>query len=146
MAQKAILPKWLLECTIPICAACQYGKLMRKPWQSKGVPASPTWKAMQSGQIISVDQLKLSMAGFIAQLKGKLTTQNYWYVTMLVDQYSHYTYVYLQWSITSTETIQAKHSFERLAEDMGIRIHHYHANNGWFADKGFIQDCQRQCQ
>ena len=32
MAQKDILSKWLLKCTKPFCASCQYGKLMRKPW------------------------------------------------------------------------------------------------------------------
>ena len=101
---------------------------------------------MQSGQIVSVDQLESSMTGFIAQLKGKLTTQRYWYATVFMDQYSHYTYVHLQRSITSTETVQAKHSFEHPAEDMGIRIHHDHADNGRFADKGFIQDFQCQCQ
>ena len=63
-----------------------------------------------------------------------------------MDQYSHYTYIYLQRSITSMETVQAKHSFECLAEDMEICIHHYHADNGWFADKGFVQDCHSQCQ
>ena len=86
------------------------------------------------------------MAGFIAQLKGKLTTQRYQYVTVFMDQYSCYTYIYLQQSITSAETAQAKHSLERFAEDMGIRIHHYHADNAQFTDKGFIQDCQSQCQ
>ena len=101
---------------------------------------------MESGQIISVDQLESSMAGFIAQLNGKLTTQRYRYATVFMDQYSCYTYVYLQWSITSMETSQAKHSFECIAEGMGICIHHYHASNGRFADKGFVQDCQRQCQ
>ena len=29
---------------------------------------------------------------------------------------------------------------------MGIRIHHYHADNGRFTDKDFIQDCQKQSQ
>ena len=82
--------------------------------------------------------------GFIAQLKGKLTTQRYQYTTVFVDQHSQYAYVYLQWTITSAETVQAKHSFEHMAEDMGIRIHHYHADNGRFADKGFVQDCQKQ--
>ena len=146
MSQEGILLKWLLECTKPFCTACQYGKLMRKPWQLKGAPTSPIWKAMSAGQIISVDPLESSTAGFIAQLKGKLITQRYWYVTVFMDQYSQYAYVYLQWAITSAETIQAKHSFERLAEDMGIHIHHYHADNSQFADKGFVEDCQKQRQ
>ena len=29
---------------------------------------------------------------------------------------------------------------------MGIHIHHYHADNGQFTDKGFIEDCQKQHQ
>ena len=33
-----------------------------------------------------------------------------------------------------------------MAKDMGVRIHHYHADNGRFTDKGFIQDCQKQHQ
>ena len=107
---------------------------------------TPIWKAMSSGQIVSVDELESSMAGFIAQLKGKLTTQRYWYATMFVDQHSQYAYVYLQHAITKAETVQAKHSFECLAEDMGIRVHHYHADNGRFADKGFVEDCQKQHQ
>ena len=146
MSQKGILPKRLLECTKPFCAGCQYGKLTRKPWQSKGAPTTPIQKATSSSQIISVDQLESSMVGFIAQLKGKLTTQRYQYATMFMDQHSRYTYVYLQRAITSAETVQAKHSFECLAEDMGIRVHHYHAENGWFTDTGFVEDCQKQCQ
>ena len=146
MSPKEILLKRLLKCTKPFCAACQYGKLTRKPWQSKEVPMTPIWKATSSGQIISINQLESSTAGFIAQLKGKLTTQRYWYVTLLVDQYSQYAYVYLQQAITSAETVQAKHSFERLVEDMGIRVHHYYADNGQFTDKGFVEDCQKQRQ
>ena len=29
---------------------------------------------------------------------------------------------------------------------MEIRIHHYHADNGWFMDKVFVEDCQSQRQ
>ena len=146
MSQNRILPKRLLKCTKPFCAACQYSKLTRKPWRSKGVPMTPIRKATSSSQIISINQLESSMVGFIAQLKGKLTTQRYRYATMFVDQYSQYAYVYLQRAITSAETVQAKHSFECLAEDMGICVHHYHADNGWFTDKGFIEECQKQRQ
>ena len=146
MSQRGILPKRLLECTKPFCAACQYSKLTGKPWQLERGPTSPIRRASSSRQIVSINQLESSTAGFIAQLKGKLTTQRYQYVTVFVDQHLWYAYVYLQWTITSAETIQAKHSFECMAKDMGIHIHHYHADNGRFADKGFIQDCQKQRQ
>ena len=49
---------------------------------------TPIRKATSSGQIVSVNQLESSMAGFIAQLKGKLTTQMYRYMTVFVDQHS----------------------------------------------------------
>ena len=78
--------------------------------------------------------------------RAKLTTQRYWYMTVFVDQHSQFAYVYLQWTITSAETVQAKHSFKCMAEDMGVCIHHNHADNGRFADKGFVQDCQKQHQ
>ena len=111
-----------------------------------GGGTNPIRRATSSRQIVSVNQLESSTADFIAQLKGKLTTQRYWYATVFVDQHSRYAYVYLQWTITSAETVQAKPSFERMDEDMGVRIHHYHADNGRFADKGFVQDCQKQRQ
>ena len=120
MSQRGILLRRLLECTKPFCATCQYGKLTRKPWQSKGGPTNPIRRAPSSGQIVSINQLESSTAGFIAQLKGKLTTQRYQYMTVFVDQHSRYAYVYLQWTITSPETIQAKHSFERMAEDIWV--------------------------
>ena len=112
----------------------------------KGGTDNPHPESTSSGQIVSVDQLESSTAGLLAQLKGKLTTQRYWYATVFVDQHSQYAYVYLQQAITSAKTIQAKHSFQQMAEAMGVHVHHYHADNGGFTDKGFIQDCQEQHQ
>ena len=40
----------------------------------------------------------------------------------------------------------AKHAFERSVEQRGVKILHYHANNGRFADTVFIQDCQASRQ
>ena len=112
----------------------------------KGVLTNPIRKATSSSEIVSVNQLESSTVGFIAQLKGKLTSQRYRYATVFVDQCSQYAYIYLQRAITSAETIQAKHNFEHMAEDMGVHIHHYHADNCRFVDKGFVQDCQKQRQ
>ena len=108
MSQRGILPKWRLECTKPFCAACQYGMLTRKPWRSKGGPTNPIRRATSSRQIISINQLESSTVGFIAQLKGKLTTQRYRYATVFVDQHSWYAYVYLQWTITRASPSQAQ--------------------------------------
>ena len=46
----------------------------------------------------------------------------------------------------SNETVQAKTAFERYSEERGVHILHYHADNGRFADKGFIDNCQLKNQ
>ena len=46
----------------------------------------------------------------------------------------------------SNETVQAKIAFERYSEERGVHILHYHADNGRFANKGFIDNCQSNNQ
>ena len=79
-------------------------------------------------------------------MKGKLTKQRYHYATIFVDHYSGLCYVYLQRTITSVETVNAKHAFEAFARQNKVDILHYHADNGRFADNLFIQDVDKQGQ
>ena len=88
MAKQGLLPKKILKANIPICPACQYRKMHRKPWRMKGKPSNPSRVATEPGQTVSVDQLESPTPGFIAQLKGTLTKQHYKYATVFVDQYS----------------------------------------------------------
>ena len=140
LASKGQLPKRLLSCMKPLCSACQYGKMTKRPWRVKGDDKRTTKLATRPGQIVSVDQLESNTPGLIAQLKGKLTQQRYKYATVFVDQYSGYTFVYLQKCLTSKETVMAKHAFERSTDQHGVKIIHYHADNGRFADNAFIAD------
>ena len=142
MAKQGLLPKKILKANVPICPACQYGKMHRKPWRTKGNHPKTSGVATEPGQIVSVDQLESPTPGFIAQFKGTLTKQRYKYATVFIDQYSQLSYIYLQQTITSNETVQAKIIFERYSEERGVHIRHYHADNGRFADKGFIDNCQ----
>ena len=73
---------------------------------------------MQPGQVVSVDQLESTTPGFVAQLKGILTTQQYKYATILVNQFSKLSFEYLQKKITSAETVMAKQAFEYLQETL----------------------------
>ena len=98
------------------------------------------------GNCIMVDQLESNTPFLIAQLKDKLTQQHYKYATVFVDQFSGDTFVYLQKRLTSDETVMAKHAFERSVKQRGVRIIHYHADNGRFADNAFIADCKAQRQ
>ena len=120
--------------------------MTRRPWRVKGDNKNATKMATRPGQIVSMDQLESNSPGLIAQLKGKLTQQRYKYATVFVNQYSGYTFVYLQRRLTSKETVQAKHAFEQSADQRGVKILHYHVDNGQFADNAFIQDCKNQGQ
>ena len=146
LASQGQLPKRILSCKKPFCAACQYGKMTKRPWRVKGDNKDNAKIATKPGQIISVDQLESNTPGLIAQLKGKLTQQRYKYATVFVDQFSGYTYMYMQKRLTSEETVMAKHTFERSAEQRGVKILHSHADNGRFADNAFIADCRAQRQ
>ena len=95
LAIKGQLPKRLLSCQTTFCAACQYGKMTKRPWRVKRDNKGTSKTATQPGQIVSVDQLESTSPEFIAQLKGTLTQQRYKYVTVFVDQFSgipSYTY------------------------------------------------------
>ena len=72
--------------------------------------------------------------------------QCYKYATIFVNQYSGYTFVYLQKCITSEETVMAKHALECLAEQRSMKIRHCHADNRQFADNAFITDCNMKQQ
>ena len=146
LARLGQLPKRLLTCKKPFCTACQYEKLTKREWRVKGDDKKSTKVATRPGQIVSVDKLESNTPGFIAQLKGKLTQQRYHYATVFVDQFSGYSFVCLHRCITSEETVQAKHAFERVAEQRGVKILHYLADNGRFADNAFIVDCNTQRQ
>ena len=54
--------------------------------------------------------------------------------------------MYLQKRLTSEETVMAKHAFESSANQRGIKILHYHADNGRFANNAFIANCKAQRQ
>ena len=57
-----------------------------------------------------------------------------------MDHASDFTYVHMHQHLTMDETVDAKHVFECLAEKHGVRILHYHCDNGRFADKAFVDD------
>ena len=44
---------------------------------------------------------------------------------------------------TSAETVQAKQAYEKFAAERGIRIKHYHCDNGRFADNEFKQHAEQ---
>ena len=84
--------------------------------------------------------------GLIAQKVGFLTKQHYKYTTVFVNQASHMGIVYLQKTCSAEETIEAKRAFEQYGENRGVRVQAYHADNGIFKVKKWVEECQQRKQ
>jgi hypothetical protein len=95
---------------------------------------------------VSVDQLESTTPGLIVQEKGWMTTKRYRAATVFVDHYSGLSYVHLQKSTDAKETIEAKVDFERYATKSNVRLQHYHADNGRFAENDFKAAVEAQGQ
>ena len=105
----------------PKCAGCVYGAMTKQPWRTKGIQnKGKLANVTRPGDCVSVDQLESPTAGLIAQLNGHLTRNRYKAATVFVDHFSRRGYVHLQSSLTSAETLQAKHAFEAYARLHGI--------------------------
>ncbi len=49
-------------------------------------------------------------------------------------------------NLTSSKIIDAKRAFERYVAEHGVRIAHYHCNNGRFANTAFVRSCEESHQ
>jgi hypothetical protein len=87
-----------------------------------------------------------TQVGFYAQMTGKLTNRRYRGATIFVDHYSRLRFVHLMQDLTSDETIKAKRAFKQFAANHGVRILHYHCDNGRFKDNAFLQSCEEARQ
>ena len=134
MARDGHLPKQLATCDIPICTACMYGKATKKPWHVKGDSKSIPQTITRPGQCVSVDQLQSPTPGLIAQLRGTPTTKCYRNATVFLDHYSGLSYVHLQKSTDAQETVEGKKVFKAYCASHDVRVTHYHADNGIFAN------------
>ena len=147
MVRQRTLPHCLSTCAIPDCSACQYAKATRRPWQMKiasrnkdiAIPSKP-------GQVVLVDQLVSPVPGLIAQMTGFITKQLYKYATVYIDQFSGFSFVYLQRMASAQETLESKQAMERYAQARTITIKAYHADNGIFKVKEWVQACHNAHQ
>jgi hypothetical protein len=136
------IPKKLAKVAPPKCAGCLFGAMTKIPWRSKETKAyHKVFVATKPGECISVNQMTSTEPGFYAQLKGKLTKKRYCCATIFVDHFSRLRYVHPQVDDTLIETVAAKRTFESFAAEHGVRILHYHCDNGQFADNAFKQAC-----
>jgi hypothetical protein len=135
MAKTGIIPKRLSGIQPLKCASCTYGDMTRRPWRTNKTSPGAIKHASKPGEFVSVDQMVSTTPGFVAQLKSPvLTRRRYSVATIFVDHFSSLSYVHLQETQSSQDTLAAKQAFEAYARDRGVKVQHYHADNGRFVD------------
>ena len=125
MAERGIIPRKLAKVPAPKCPSCLYGKAHRKPWRTHKI--DPKIKPTTvPGAVVSIDQLEAPVSGFVPIAKGQPTVRKYRGASVFVDHASDFMYVHMHYHLTTDETIDAKHAFECLTEQPGVKILHYH--------------------
>ena len=79
-------------------------------------------------------------------MTGFITGQRYKYATVFVDQASRLGYVHLQKTNNAKETIEGKKAFEQYALARGVTVRAYHADNGIFKAKEWVDECNKHGQ
>jgi hypothetical protein len=108
LASERVLPCRLARCRRLLCPACVYGKMTWRKWRNNPNTNSITPHDVERGSMVSVDQLQSNLPGLIAQMKGVPTRKGYHIATVYVAHFSDFTYVHLQQTTSSVETLQSK--------------------------------------
>jgi hypothetical protein len=137
MAARGEIPKRLATCRVPQCQSCLYGRATKKPWRTKAQP-NKIKTVTKPGEYVFVDQLESPVPGFKGQGKGFFFRERYKVATIFVDHFSRLSYVHLQDSTKGEETLLAKRAFKAYAASFGVVIANYHADNGRFAERLFL--------
>lgn len=148
MAQHHLIPHTLANVEPPMCAGCLYGKQTRRQWRTKPKKKlRKQQKVLRPGDVTSVDTLSAgSVPGLMNQWKGRPTKRRYHYATVFVDLASDLDFVHVHETNTGDEIIAAKLAYEQFAASCGVRVKHYHCDNGRFAEAGFKEACHRAHQ
>ena len=90
------------------------------------------------GQCVGVDQMISAQPGLIPQEKANLTQARIWACTVFVDYYTDYVFVAPMRDLTAESTLAAKKEFEHRCAVRGVKVEHYHADNGQFSEPAWI--------
>ena len=133
LAKQGTIPKKLANVPPPKCPSCLYGKAHKRPWRTHKIDPK-------------IKPTTVPGSWFCPNRKGKPTTSRFRGASVFADHASGFTYVHLHQALTTQETLDAKHAFERVAHQHAVRIMHYHCDNGRFADRAFLDDVRKAGQ
>ena len=92
----------------------------------------------QPADTVGCDQLISAQPGLVPQNKGILTRARIWAATIYIDYVTGYVHVGLMTDQSGDSTLQTNHDFEHLYATRNVKVKHYHADNGRFADNAFL--------
>ena len=141
------------HCVRPLCEACQYAKQKRRNPPSTLIRTRPENEGALArnilipGQRVSVDLYQSSTKGRLPFSFGKEKIENkFTGGAIFVDvatKVIHHTH---QYSTTSSESLNSKHSFERFCDSFGVTVKEYIGDNNPFHSTEWKNDCQNQNQ
>jgi len=140
------------KCICPRCATCEFANGHRQPTKgnavtiNKNTDGSLRSEAMRAGQAISVDHFESRLLGRTLTSFGKSTSPQYKGGCVFVDHMSSYLHVEHQLGFSSSETIRAKQSFEKISLDYGVIVASYHADNSTFKANEFVDHIREHNQ
>ena len=79
-------------------------------------------------------------------MSGFFTNERLWRCTVFVDHASNYVHTHLMHDLSLPKTLLAKEAFKKIMAQAGRTVKHYHADNGRFADNGFIDAINQKDQ
>ena len=137
----------------PLCEACKYGKQVRTPDGVNSHTRKPekvgalTEGKLVPGQTIFMDQLESRLKGRLLHTAGREPEHDkFCGSTLFCDAASHYIHVEHQVTLNSSDTINAKTSFERTLLEMGVSVDGYHTDNGVFKSHAFTRELAQNYQ
>ena len=135
----------------PPCVSCLFGQAHKRPWRFKKTKHGEAStlrgeKITKPGETIGVDQLISAQPGLVPQEKGMMTRAQIWAATVFICYVTGYIHVGLMTDQSGDQTLQCKHDFEHKCATRGVDIKHYHADNGRFAEKTFLDSIKKCMQ
>jgi hypothetical protein len=137
----------------PKCAACQFGKQVRRPDGTTITTKHPDHiGALKEGQLnpgdtVFTDQLESRVRGRLLHTAGReQESDRFCGSSVFVDAASGYVHIEHQVTLNANDSINAKSAFERMAREVGVDISKYHTDNGIYTSKAYVADLVRKNQ
>ena len=127
------------------CAACQLGKQRRRGANTQHTNTKDgrfmvtRSNNLRPGDCVSLDQYDSTLTGRLPHTRGKEPKKDqYTGGTLFIDHATGLMHCVHQVSLNTGETIEAKLQFERFAQDHGVTVKSYLADNAPFGNTKFV--------